>query len=210
MTLTTPKLFFDAVRAGILGPTLDPAEVSGCEAILDAMDGAPLAWTAYALGTAYLETGSTMHPVAEANWLSPDARQRYFARMYDPAGGRPAVAKALGNDQPGDGCRFAGRGYAQLTGRKNYQHASDKLGVDLVADPDKAMNPDIAAKIMRIGMTEGWFTGRGFSDYLPAKGPALRDQFASARRIINGSDRADDIAGFALLFQTALSVGGWQ
>lgn len=208
MTMKSPRLFFDSLRHGLLGPDLDADEVSGCNAILAAMEGAPLAWAAYAFATAFLETGSTMHPVAEANWLSQAARERYFTRMYDIAGARPTVAKALGNTCAGDGVRFAGRGYVQLTGRTNYQRASDKLGLDLVTHPDDAMEPEVAAKIMRQGMAEGWFTGKSFKSYLPASGRGSRDQFKAARRIINGQDRAADIAAEAMKFQAALQAGG--
>jgi putative chitinase len=204
MTLATPALFFQSVKATLLGPTLDQGEVDGCNAILAAMEGAPLAWTAYALATAYHETASKMQPIKEYGGES------YYFRRYDIAGANPAIAKALGNTCAGDGCKFAGRGYVQLTGRRNYQTLADKLGVDLIADPDKAMRPEIAAKIMRQGMTQGTFTGKGFADYLPQTGPAVRDQFKAARRIINGTDRDALIAGYALLFQTALAAGGWQ
>ncbi len=53
----------------------------------------------------------------------------------------------LGNMTPGDGYRFRGRGPLQLTGRKNYQRYGDRLGLDLVHDPDRAIEPAIAAKI---------------------------------------------------------------
>ena len=209
MSLNHPPLFFDRMRAGVLGPTLDDGEVKGCNAILAAMEGAPLADTAYALATAYRETAGTMQPVAEANWLSEAARQRWFLREYDIAGARPDKAKRLGNLCAGDGCKFCGRGYVQITGRSNYQRASDKLGVDLIADPDKAMRPDIAAKIMRQGMDGGWFTTKSFRSYLPAKGTADRAAFAKARYIINGQDHAGEIADAALQFQSALQAGGW-
>lgn len=204
MTLTSPRLFFDSVRAGILGPTLEDNEVNGCNAILAAMEGAPLSHTAYALATAFLETAGTMQPIHEYGGA------KYFNRRYGPEGANPALAKRLGNTQPGDGARFAGRGYPQMTGRGNYTKAGAKLGVDLVGNPDLAMRPDIAAEIMRQGMAEGWFTGKRFASYLPASGAATRDQFRQARRIINGTDRAAEIAGFALSFQSALAAGGWK
>jgi len=62
---------------------------------------------------------------------------------------------------------------------------------------------------MVLGMTEGWFTRKRFASYLPAKGPATTVQFTSARRIINGIDRADKVAGYAMSFQAALVAGGW-
>lgn len=206
--------FFAAVRQGILGPTLDPSEVSGCEAIMDAMAGLPRSWCAYALGTAYLETAHSMQPVLEANWLSPASRERYFTRMYDITGQRPKKARELGNTTPGDGAKYPGRGYPQMTGKANYAKATAKLramghDVDLVANPELAMRPDIAALIMRFGMVEGWFTGKGFADYLPYSGGATLKVYMPARRIINGMDRAADVASAAMSFEAALAKGGW-
>ncbi|MEB3198215.1 MAG: peptidoglycan-binding protein [Candidatus Sericytochromatia bacterium] len=54
----------------------------------------------------------------------------------------------LGNTQPGDGPRYKGRGYLQLTGRANYRHYGRLLGVDLEGSPDLALRPDIAARIL--------------------------------------------------------------
>jgi len=198
--MTDRKGFFVAARAGtLLGPTLTQSEVDGCSAILDAMAGAPIAYAAYALATAYLETKHTMMPIHE------DGGPSYFFRMYDRKGNRPAVAAELGNTQDGDGVKFHGRGYVQLTGRGNYQKASIKLGVDMISDPELALRDDIAAKVMRLGMTEGWFTSKKFSSYLPSTGVAVSAQFIAARRIINGQDRAADIASYAMQFQRYLS-----
>lgn len=204
MTLARPAAFFDAMRQGLLGPTLTAQEVDGCNAILKAMEGAPLSWTAYALATAYHETASTMQPIREYGGPT------YFTRMYDVTGARPQMALANGNKCAGDGPKYCGRGLVQLTWKNNYARAGKECGVDLVADPDLAMRPDIAARIMRQGMEKGWFTGKGFSDYLPIKGRAMRQQYTNARRIINGSDRAPQIAEHALKFQQALEGGGWS
>lgn len=204
MSLRSPRLFFDAMRAGLLGPTLSDNEVNGCNAILAAMDGAPLAWTAYALATAYHETASTMQPIKEYGGPS------YFTRMYDVTGARPQLALSMGNACAGDGPRYCGRGYVQLTWKSNYKRAGDECGIDLVASPDRALEPDIAAKILRRGMQEGWFTGKKFSDYLPGAGRATTGQYARARYIINGSDKAQQIAGHAKAFEAALEAGGWS
>jgi putative chitinase len=53
----------------------------------------------------------------------------------------------LGNDTPGDGYRFHGRGYFQYTGRDNYTRFGDKFGVDLANNPDQAAEPETAAKL---------------------------------------------------------------
>ena len=55
--------------------------------------------------------------------------------------------KDLGNVNPGDGVRYKGRGYIQLTGRANYRTYGNKIGVDLENNPDLAKRPDIAAAI---------------------------------------------------------------
>ena len=201
--LRKPAAFFSTLRAGkMLGPVLTQDEVSGCEAILEACAGWPASWTAYALATAYHETAGTMQPILERGGAA------YFTRMYDIQGQRPAKARELGNLTPGDGARYAGRGYVQLTGRNNYLRAGKMLGVDLIASPDLAMRPDLAAKIMRRGMEEGWFTGKSMASYLPD--PATAQHFTNARRIINGTDRAADIAGQAMAFQSALAAGEWS
>jgi len=211
MSLTKPEVFFDRLRTGLLGPKLIADEVNGVNAILAACEGWPLSWTAYALATAYLETGHTMQPVMEANWLKKAAAERYFHRMYDRAGQRPEVAKRLGNTTAGDGVKFAGRGYVQITGRSNYAKAMAKTGFDLIADPDLALRADVAAPIMRHGMTEGWFTTKKLKDYLPVPtAPGTLAAFKQCRRIINGQDRAGEIAQFARIFQGELQAGGWR
>ncbi len=96
----------------------------------------------------------------------------------------------LGNIQPGDGVRFKGRGYVQITGRINYTDWSDRLNLDLVGNFDLVTDPDIAATILVQGMLEGTFTGRKLSDYI---NPSQID-FINARRIVNGTDRATKIA----------------
>lgn len=206
--LNAPAEFFNFLRANdLLGPTLSADEVTGLNALTTAFGEADwsIAFAAYGLGTAYLETAHTMLPIKEMGG------EAYFRRMYDVTGTRPQVAARLGNTQPGDGALFAGRGYPQLTGRTNYAKADAQLGLGgaLLRNPDLAMRPDIAAKIMVRGMQQGWFTGRKLSDYLPTASKATIGQFRPARKIINGTDRADDIAGFAMVFQDALSVGGW-
>lgn len=198
--------FYTKLRRGkLLGPSLSPDEVSGCDAILSACVAAgwPIADTAYALATAFHETAGTMQPIHELGG------PKYFHRMYDIQGARPAKARELGNINPGDGVKYAGRGYVQLTGRKNYAKAAAALGIDLVDNPDLAMQPETAARIMVRGMREGWFTARDLDDDLPRHGPATRDQFIRSRDIINGRDRAEMIADEALEFQEALQAGRW-
>lgn len=59
----------------------------------------------------------------------------------------PKKAKILGNTKPGDGAKFKGRGYIQLTGKYNYKRAGEALGLDLVNKPELVEKPEIAAKV---------------------------------------------------------------
>jgi len=70
----------------------------------------------------------------------------YFAKKYDPKYA-PRTAKILGNKQIGDGEKYHGRGFIQLTGRDNYRMAQDALKIPLLQQPELAERPDIAAKI---------------------------------------------------------------
>jgi putative chitinase len=204
--------FYDFLRSNkMLGPKITADEFNGCDAILKACTRAnwPVSFTAYAMATAYLETAHTMKPIKELGGTA------YFTRMYDINGARPAKARELGNLTPGDGAKYCGRGYVQLTGKKNYALATSRLhdfgyDVDLVANPELALRPDIAAAVMVLGMRDGWFTGRKLSDDLPLKGPAGLSQFVASRDIINGKDRQADVASYANDFQTGLQHGGYR
>jgi predicted chitinase len=106
--------------------------------------------------------------------------------------------------QPGDGLIFYGRGFVQLTWRVNYATMGEMYGTDLTSDAaaaDRALQPDLAAKIMFKGMTDGVFTGKKFGNYFNS-GSA---DWTNARRIINGLDSADAIAVYAKKFYAAIS-----
>lgn len=96
----------------------------------------------------------------------------------------------LGNNQAGDGPLFKGRGFVQLTGRKNYTDWKSKLGIDIVSNPERVMEPEIAAKILVQGMRQGSFTDVSLDD-------RIGNDFVGAREIINGTDRANQIAAIA-------------
>lgn len=192
------ETFFREVRRLPFRGKLTQQQVEGLTAILDEwgrwQPKGDHRWLAYLLATAFHETATTMQPIREFGG------EGYFRRMYDIKGARPEVARALGNTQPGDGVRFHGRGYVQLTGRANYKRASDSVGLDLIANPDAAMRPDLAAHIAIVGMRDGWFTGKKFASYFNT---AATD-WKNARRIINGLDRADLVAGYAVAFRDAI------
>lgn len=93
--------------------------------------------------------------------------QEYFKR-YD---GR----KDLGNAQPGDGYRFRGRGFIQITGRANYAAYGAAVGRDLLVAPEDALIPGVSAQIL----------ARYFHDKGVAFAADAHD-WIRVRRLVNG------------------------
>ena len=125
---------------------------------------------AYVLATTQWETANTFKPVREAYWKTEAWRKKNF--KYYP---------------------FYGRGYVQLTWKNNYQTYSNLLNVDMVKDPDKAMDPNIALFVLVHGFKTGTFTTRKITDYINNN----KTDFLNARRCINGMDKASNIAALA-------------
>lgn len=191
--------FFDGYRAAF--GKLTQRQVNGLELLLLNMDPSGPTWPpiasipcmAYMLATVKHECADTWLPITERG------TRAYFAK-YDA--GTP-IGRRLGNTEPGDGYRFRGRGYVQITGRANYSRLSSVVSVDLVAAPDDALRASVAFRIMVAGMTTGLFTGKALADYIAADGTA---DYRNMRRIVNGTDQAARIAGYARVFQDVLAA----
>ena len=143
-----------------------------------ARNGLSTPQTAYIMATAWWETAHTVKPVEEAFWLSDAWRAKNL--RYHP---------------------WHGRGYVQLTWQANYIKAGKKLDRDLTTDPDAVMNPAIAAEILVLGSLDGWFTGKKLGDYINK----TKKDYIGARRIINGTDKAQAIADIAVAYEKALA-----
>ena len=190
--LQNPGAFYDYIRGdvGELFPTMTNSQFAGIEETLKQAAGVlPLGWCAYVLATEYHETAKRMQPVKEGLGLS-DAWRKKNLKYYP----------------------WYGRGEVQLTWEYNYKKATDRLRelgweLDLVKDPEQALDPKISTAVMIVGMLEGWFTGKKLRDYLPQH--PTREHYKNARRIVNGTDKADLIAGIALEFEKALKLGEW-
>lgn len=206
------KVFFDRVRANLGGGKLSKEQVAGMELILDTWetrykDRTPPTQLAYAFATAWHETAKRMSPIAEYG------DSAYFTRLYDIQGQNPDRARKMGNTKPGDGIKYRGRGLVQLTWYVNYARARDELfnhfniRIDLINQPDLAMQPEVATLILLEGMEGGWFTGKDLDDFIDAKidGDEHAD-FIKARKIINGTDKDKQIAGYADKFLDALTA----
>lgn len=196
--------FFAGIRQQPFDGKLDAGQVSGVTAILDEWERRKLTdprWLAYMLATTKWETDHTMQPIREAGGAA------YLTRNYDVRGANPARARRNGNTVPGDGVRYSGKGFVQLTWKNNYDKMTKLLRragvqVDLVERPDLAMRPDVAAFVMFEGMIGGVFTGKKLADYFDAK---TTDWFGG-RKIINGVDKAAEIAGIAKMFYADITT----
>ena len=193
------RKFFSKYRR-VFG-SLNQVQVNGLNSLLESFEHdkeiTKINHIAYMLATIKHETANRFQPITEYGGRS------YFSR-YDPilanSSRRRARAKANGNTRRGDGYKYRGRGFVQITWQKNYKKLGKVLGHDLVNHPEKALDPVIAYQIMSYGMRFGIFTGRRLNHY-------LTDEFTdyrNARKIINGLDKATRIKHYAENFEKVL------
>lgn len=95
------------------------------------------------IGAAATMAVEAKEPIAEKAPITVDP-VAYFESKY---GYQTNVGHTLGNTQPGDGYKFRGRGFIQLTGRDNYTRYGKMINVNLAETPDLALRPDIAARL---------------------------------------------------------------
>lgn len=191
---------------------LTTSQVAGLEFLLTQIENDSI-WQSidhisYALGTTAHETAWTFQPINEIGSMA------YFEKRY---GYHTAVGKRLGNDAPGEGAKYHGRGDVQLTGETNYERLELDLRkhyphliaefeartgqkFDLTDFPEQAKEPLFAYAIMAFGMYNGRFTGKAFRHF---DGPNGFDH-VEARRIINGKDKAAHIANVSKSFKLML------
>jgi len=165
---------------------------AGLHALLDFIvtdpDITDIRWAAYMLATVKHECANKWQPIEE------------FGKGKNRPYGEPAtIADADGTTYINT---YYGRGYVQLTWRKNYDNLGRKLGLGngLVLHPEHALEPQTAYDIMSFGMRHGSFTGVGLNHFIYD----TKCDYLNARRIINGTDQAPLIAGYASAIEGAL------
>lgn len=181
MMLTDIETFLTHYRQTV--PRLSDAAAGGLRNLLEQLGAdhglTDLRWAAYMLATVRHECAETWLPIEE----------------YGRGKGRPYGL-------PVSGHTYYGRGYVQLTWHQNYAKLGETLGMGkaLAENPALALDSATAYRIMSIGMRRGLFTGKKLSDYIEAE----RCDYRGARRIINGQDQAERIAGYASHFEQLL------
>lgn len=174
--------------------SLNQSQVEGLEALLIGLDRdddvSDVRWAAYMLATVKHECADTWQPIEE------------YGKGHGRAYGRPVTIEDEAGNRHSN--VYYGRGYVQLTWKENYQKLGEALGYghELLIHPERVMEPEIAYRIMSHGMRHGSFTGVGLSRYIDDS----YCDYRNARRIINGLDRCDTIAGYARSLEAILKV----
>ena len=194
MNMMNKQAFYNSIRTSLFNGRLTPKQVEGISFKLDAFDRLKITddrWRAYMLATAYHETDKTMQPIEE----------------YGKGKGKPYGRKIKYNRQlyTHPDKIYYGRGDVQLTWYENYELMGRLLNIPLLEQPELALNPEISARIMIEGMTKGKsnrgdFTGVSLETYFNL----TKNDPVNARRIINGLDKAELIAGYYYKFLEAI------
>lgn len=187
--------FFNGVRASLFNGSLTQSQVDGMNYLLDVWeaffekpnprDGNR--WLAYCMATVFHETARKMQPIEE------------YGKGKGYSYGKPTgpYNKA-----------YYGRGHVQLTWEDNYKRGQNQLKANYGLDvpiwpqPELMLEHQPSALILYDGMTLGWFTGVGLPKYFNS----TVDDPVNARRIVNGTDQAQTIAGYYQKFKAAIAT----
>ena len=188
------KIFYDTVRPHV---NLTEQNVFGMERLFDYVEhyqshlaAQPLA---YDIATAWWESGQTMHPVKEAYWLSEEWRKKNL--RYYP---------------------WYGRGLVQTTWEENYRKIAIAMGIPeetFLKDPDLLLEFRYALPALFVGMEQGIYTGKKTGDYIDDIDESDAEdlkEYKAARKVVNGTDKAETIANLALFFEHGLLEAGWD
>ena len=182
---------FDILRERLFRGSLTQVQVDSLNYLVARCEEFVLTYpeTAYVLATAFHETG----------YLETINGKKVMNRDMLPIKERGTQDYLTGKKY----YPYIGYGYVQLTWYENFLRVGKLIGVDLIKNPERALEKDIASEILIKGMVFGWFTGAGFHRKCPVY-RYNRLAYKRARKIVNGTDKADLIAGYAMDFEKAL------
>lgn len=175
--------FYKRIREVKLFDKLNQAQVDSIDAILNECDkqGLSLKQSAYVFATAYHEAYNPKHPDSRITPIKEFGGIEYLqGKKYYP---------------------YYGRGFSQLTWDYNYKKEGERLGIDLLKNPDMILDDiPMCANSHVYCMAHGRYTGKKLSDYIND----TKTDYIGARKIVNGKDQAQKIAGYAQSFEACL------
>lgn len=176
--------FYESLRTTKLFKVLSQAQVNTIDALLHEceLQGVnDVRQIAYILATPYHECYNPKQPQTRITPIKEYGSQQYLkSKKYYP---------------------YIGRGLSGLTWKDNYVKEGKRLNLDLVNNPDLILDIPTAANSHVYCMVHGVYTGKKLSDYINDK----KCDFLNARRIINGTDKAELVMSYAQKFLTCLS-----
>jgi hypothetical protein len=201
------KHFYATVRPLLFGGKISYSQVEGMDAILNEWEAqrlTDLRCLAYIFGTVYHETDETMQPIEE---IGRGKGKDYGKKLKYGSGPGKRVPYVLPD------LIFFGRGHTQNTWYETYERLTRAArvhgkGWDFLNNPELLLQMEPSIWATFFGMRTGLYTGKKLSDYFGDKPfkpkPGDPNEWRQARRIINGMDRAEDIAAYSLKFHAAL------
>ena len=192
--MTNKKSFYDFIRDELFKGSLSTKQFQGIEATFKGcIDNkiCDLRWVAYMMATMYHETAKTMQPIEEYGKGKGYDYGKKLKRSRKPYVTPDNI--------------YYGRGLVQLTWFENYQYMGKLLGLPLLEHPELLLTMEVSIKVMMEGMTKGKssfgdFTGVSLENYFNDS----KTDWVNARKIINGLDAAEMIAGYAQKFYKGL------
>jgi putative chitinase len=189
------KKFYDIVRSDLFGGLILPSQFEGIEATINEAESRkiPNEQLAYILATEYHETDKTMQPIEE---YGKGVKKTYGRKI-----------KYSGQPYFKPDKIYFGRGHTQNTWYEVYERLT-QLAKFQGKDWDFLNNPELLLQMEKSiwatfeGMTKGIYTGKKLSDYFNAK----QNDPVNARRIINGTDKAQLISEYYNVFLKALQA----
>ncbi len=207
------KTFFSKVRALMHRRGLKDIQFQTYKQIIKYWNDHPdindRRWLAYVMATAYHET--QLRPVREGFKKSDAAARKHVRWMWN----KRIITLPYHRPDPVTGQVYYGRGYVQLTWAQNYKKMGEAIGMGdkLYRNPDLVLDPEIASKVLFVGMLKGKFR---YSKRTRPKGwQKLRlffnkktENWYRARNIINGDLRKNGnrIAGYGRKYGSAIRV----
>jgi len=205
------KIFFEKVRKILHRRGMTSIEFQTYKQIINYWNDHPgmsdHRWLAYVMATAWHET--RLKPVREGYAKTDAGARRIVSKMWR----QRRITLPYHRADRVTGHVYYGRGYVQLTWAENYKKMGREIGMGdkLYRNPDLVLEPEIASKILFVGMLKGKFR---YSRKRHPRGPqklalffnGKKANWYGARNIINGDMRKNGkrIGGYGRKYASSI------